>query len=892
VNDRYSTGFQGLEVGHDKYKQHVPEQQQKAPPPNYSKSIPIGTQYKFPGVNDRDEPVTREEAGVAEMQLSSSDRILICDRTGSGKCLSKDSRIYTNQGYRQAQKLFKDHARQLSEVDNSGEWYSVDDGLKLATLTSDGSIEWTRPSRIYRQEFSQKLKKVELADGSQIHVTETHPLLTENGWTSDIEEGDEVAVPKYLPDTDEEKISPKLAKLVSWQIAEGNESGKYSCRIEQKEREVLEELKSIFDTFGFKKETGLKGNPGKSYATSVNVDPDIRKTNKGLYKIQLSSKQYRKCLENKIGYEWGLNSAEKKIPEGIMKADKQAKRVFIREYLDADGSVVKAKNGIEFISASEKLIRQLKSLLKEFGVWMRISPKKVNGFDHTYWRGYVRSEELRKYRDRIGFKRKSKALPDDEEYNSNTNGIPCCDIISELKEENIPVGEVRSYDSGKKPSREKIRNLIIQLHRVKHYYRSQSLNLGWNFSPDIKKGVYEDLDEDWLDSKIERLQEFVDQDVWWSKVVSIEEVEYEGYIYDFCVPETRNFIAEDMVVHNTALLKRIVYGLHQAGQKIIHLTDVKNDFADIDTEGGVPQPFIQEAGLHPGESPESIPVQVFQPRLLYNEYRRSPPDVLEGMETFAYGFQDLRESEIKTLVNATSDTQSDILTNAIAANDELTYSSLEDTVLSIDANPQAKRSLMNSIRRLKEQEVLHDSYRDKLPVDSLEDGVVAVSMDNWDSFKREGREKLEIQIAIALRIIQQRLRDSHLEGPVTPVFDEAHVFCSAKNDISTPEVVDMIDLGRDYDIPMLFSSQRPSQLSQSIIDGLSHFFIGKNVPPSQRMDLLKAADLVNHEDYSTGKWTKIFREMGKYEFLQVDSERSLWRVVSPFAPPCFHPWQD
>ena len=342
----------------------------------------------------------------------------------------------------------------------------------------------------------------------------------------------------------------------------------------------------------------------------------------------------------------------------------------------------------------------------------------------------------------------------------------------------------------------------------------------------------------------------------------------------------------------TSLLKRIVFGLWKGGQKIIHLTDVKNDFANIDKEGGIPPEFVDAAGLHPGESPGSIPVQVFQPRLLYNEYRRTPPDVLDGMETFAYGFQDLRESEIKTLVNATSDTQTDILTNAIAAHNELTYSALEETVLSMDANPQAKRSLMNSVRRLKEQEVLHDSYREKLPADSLDDGVVAVSMDNWDSFKREGREKLEIQIAIALRRIKHRLRDGELKGPVTPIFDEAHVFCSENNDISTPEIVDMIDLGRAYDIPMIFSSQRASQLDQEIIDGLSHFFIGKNVPPDQRMDLLKAADLVNHEDYSTGKWTKIFREMGKYEFLQVDSERSLWRVVSPFAPPCFHPWED
>lgn len=344
----------------------------------------------------------------------------------------------------------------------------------------------------------------------------------------------------------------------------------------------------------------------------------------------------------------------------------------------------------------------------------------------------------------------------------------------------------------------------------------------------------------------------------------------------------------------TSLLKRIVYGLWKGHQKIIHLTDVKNDFANIDTEGGIPPEFAEAAGLHPGESPEPIPIQFFQPRVLNNEYRNGLPEELEDTElkTFSYGFQDLRESEIKTLVNATSDTQTDILTNAIAAHDELTYSALEETVLSMEANPQAKRSLMNSIRRLKSQEVLEDQYRNELPVDRLDDGIVSVSMDNWSSYKREGNEKIEIQIAIALRQIEQNLRDGVLSGPVVPVFDEAHFFCSGDNDISTPAVIDLIHLGRAFDIPMIFSTQNPEQLDPGIIDGLSHFFIGPNVPPDQRMDLLRAADLVDHADYGNDKWVRIFREMKKYEFLQVDKERSLWRVVSPFAPPCFHPWED
>lgn len=344
----------------------------------------------------------------------------------------------------------------------------------------------------------------------------------------------------------------------------------------------------------------------------------------------------------------------------------------------------------------------------------------------------------------------------------------------------------------------------------------------------------------------------------------------------------------------TSLLKLLVFGLWKAGHKLVHFTDVKNDFANIDDENGVPKEFAEEAGLPPGQPPEPVPVEVFQSRLLFNEYRRGLPDELEDVDlnTFAYGFEDLREAEIKSLVNASSSTQNDILTLAIADDSKTTYDNLVSTIKRSDANPKAIKSLLGSIRKLKEQEVLEEEYRDTLPTDKLEEGVVAISMDNFTSFKRDSMEKLEVQIAIGLRRIKQGLRDDVLKGPISLIFDESHEFCSSDNEISTAEIVDMIDLGRAYDIPMVFSTQRPSQLDPEIIDGLSHFFIGPNVPPDQRMDLLRAADLVDHEDYVSGKWTKIFRYMKSHEFLQVDSERSLWRVVDPFAPPCHHPWEE
>ena len=53
---------------------------------------------------------------------------------------------------------------------------------------------------------------------------------------------------------------------------------------------------------------------------------------------------------------------------------------------------------------------------------------------------------------------------------------------------------------------------------------------------------------------IDPLREVVSADIFWDKVKSIREVEWDGYVYDISVPECENFICENIVAHNTAEL--------------------------------------------------------------------------------------------------------------------------------------------------------------------------------------------------------------------------------------------------------------------------------------------------------------------------------------------------
>ena len=61
-----------------------------------------------------------------------------------------------------------------------------------------------------------------------------------------------------------------------------------------------------------------------------------------------------------------------------------------------------------------------------------------------------------------------------------------------------------------------------------------------------------------------RLQDLASSDVYWDRIVSIEPVG-EQQVYDLTVPETHNFVANDVCVHNTALALNAIW--HASGIK-------------------------------------------------------------------------------------------------------------------------------------------------------------------------------------------------------------------------------------------------------------------------------------------------------------------------------------
>ena len=79
--------------------------------------------------------------------------------------------------------------------------------------------------------------------------------------------------------------------------------------------------------------------------------------------------------------------------------------------------------------------------------------------------------------------------------------------------------------------------------------------------------TYQKLDKEYLFHKKQVLQSLLDKEVFYCRIESIEEIEYEGWVYDFEVPTHHNFVANNIICHNTVQLIGFLLNLKQ--QKLL-----------------------------------------------------------------------------------------------------------------------------------------------------------------------------------------------------------------------------------------------------------------------------------------------------------------------------------
>ncbi|MBI3283029.1 GTP-binding protein [Candidatus Curtissbacteria bacterium] len=201
-------------------------------------------------------------------------------------------------------------------------------------------------------------------------------------------------------------------------------------------------------------------------------------------------------------------------------------REFIAGLFDTDGYVSGLNHCAEFTSKSRSLLKQVGIVLLYFNVHSTIYRKSIYTYLRIANKSYLDSF-LNLFNLRVNHKR--KRLEDTLEKISVSRIFDYTPLTSEI-----------------------LRNIKVS-NKVIPYWNNYQKTAGLLTRPFLKK-----LSEIGIFTFVNQMECVLNTSVSPVRVRKIEEIISSGkFVYDFTVPDTQNFVAERMVVHNTTLLDAI-----------------------------------------------------------------------------------------------------------------------------------------------------------------------------------------------------------------------------------------------------------------------------------------------------------------------------------------------
>ncbi|MEM5828349.1 MAG: ATPase, T2SS/T4P/T4SS family [Candidatus Aenigmatarchaeota archaeon] len=472
------------------------------------------------------------------------------------------------------------------------------ENIEVLSLNEEGKIEFKRVKSFIRHKVKKEIYKIITSSGNEIEVTGDHSLfsLDENGKIKEIEArnlkvGDYIVVARKIPWKEEDlkyidlfenekilkiknifvrgkikriieenkDIIKKVAKDLGYHIPKDKKYPSYSSwkRNEMLPIEIAYRIKdklnnvNLFLTtrsYSPRIERFLKlddkiltffglwiadGCYDKNSVIISVVDEESRKLVNDIAKrfkinVRIHSDGISLCLHSRVLKEIMKNVLEfrgdaytKKFPSWVYTLSKRQIAKILKGIFSGDGYVGKYEVGIAL--TSKELIKDIKSLLLIFGIVSRVKGK--NKKDKTYRLLITGNKNLKLFYKHIGFLQKDK--------------------MKKLREiiKKVPSHDISDIIPLSLKTKEKLSKIIEGFNKFDY------INKGYNIGREkLKKYLEKVLLNDEL---IENLRKLINSDIFFDKIEKIKKKVIEDYVYDLSVPQTENFLCENIIAHNT-----------------------------------------------------------------------------------------------------------------------------------------------------------------------------------------------------------------------------------------------------------------------------------------------------------------------------------------------------
>jgi replicative DNA helicase len=444
--------------------------------------------------------------------LQRTDLIIVAARPSMGKCLAASELIVLSDG---SLATIEDVYRQKK--------------AELLTLNSHFKFELTKACD-FIDDGLKPVYEVVTRLGRKIETTITHPFLTINGWEKleNLRVGSKIAVPRIIDVFGQLEWRDYEAKLLGYLLGDGCLT-KSTPEFTVGNDKIADDFLDAVQAFG-------EVEAVQSNTLNRTLGYRIRKTEKHS-KIPNPLTTWLKALG-----VWGCNSHRKFIPDPVFRLNRRQLAIFLNRLFATDGwasVLTSGQSQLGYCSVSEKLIRQVQHLLLRFGIIARLKKRavKYNGERRAAWQLDISdAHSIKIFVNEIGIQGKEIELNNviralaARKYQTNRDLIP------------MEIWAAISVDKGCESWQSLAKRAGINGY--------SNIHAGKRAPTRGRLSKFAGA----LDSQY--LKNLANSDVYWDEIVSIT---YTGdkQVYDLTIPETHNFVANDICVHNTALCLNI-----------------------------------------------------------------------------------------------------------------------------------------------------------------------------------------------------------------------------------------------------------------------------------------------------------------------------------------------